>query len=127
MKVLTPTHLDAAHLVGVPYSKKNCWQLCEQYYLDVLGVKLEYNPEFDTTDKHLSCSFIKANKQDFMKVASPNKHDLIVIRIQGVECHIGIYLNSGLFLHTTKKTGSVIDRVGRWQNMIEGYYRYDSL
>ena len=125
--VIAGQYPDASHLVGIPYSKKHCWQLCEQYYMDLLTVKLEYSVDFDTTDKSLSCSLIKANKGDFVKVSKPERHDLIVIKIHGIECHIGVYLGSGLFLHTTKKTGSVVDRVGRWQNMIEGYYRYDSI
>jgi len=60
-------------------------------------------------------------------VTKPDVHALMVIRIKNIESHVGVYLGEGLFLHTTKTTGSVIDRISRWSKMIEGYYIYDSL
>lgn len=115
------------HLIGIPYSKMHCWQACQRYYKDILKISLEYEFNHDVDDKNLNCSLIKANKGNFVRINEPKEHDLIILKIHGVECHIGIYLGNGLFFHTTKKTGSVIDKVIRWRKMIEGYYRHDSI
>lgn len=105
----------------------NCWQLCQKYYSDVRGISLDYSFEYDTDNLAYNCSLIKVGKKDFKKVTKPEVGDLIIIKVKGIESHIAVYLGEGLFLHTTKTTGSCVDRIARWKSMIEGYYRHGSI
>ena len=111
------------NLIGIPYEKINCWELCQKFYAQVFSVELQdyFDPRY-TENKNYVNSLIRTNESDFVKVRSPEFGDLITIKIKGVECHIAIFLGNGLMLHTSKGTGSVIDRISRWNNMIVGYY-----
>lgn len=80
-----------------------------------------FDPVF-TDDKNYVNGLIRASEKDFKKVKSPSPGDLITIKLRGVECHIAIFLGNNLILHTSKSTGSVIDRLSRWHNMVVGYY-----
>lgn len=112
-----------ANLIGIPYAQMNCWQICQKFYKQVFNLDLKdyFDPVF-TDDKNYVCGLIRANEHEFVRVRAPEFGDLITIRIKGVECHIGIFLGKGLMLHTSKTTGSVIDRISRWNTMIAGYY-----
>jgi cell wall-associated NlpC family hydrolase len=113
---------DFSHLIGVCYSKMNCWEICKKFYSDILGIDLKHYCE-DAPDQRWEIkNLIYANEKDFYKVKTPKFGDLIIIKIHGIESHIAVYIDGGLFLHTTKTTGSVIDRIGKWNKMIVGYY-----
>jgi cell wall-associated NlpC family hydrolase len=51
--------------------------------------------------------------------------DIILIKIFGVDSHIGVYLGEDRMLHTTLHSGCVIERVLRWKHLISGYYRVE--
>jgi cell wall-associated NlpC family hydrolase len=102
----------------------NCWEVARKFYSEVLGRELKQYYDNDL-DRHVIRTIVMASEKDFHKVRSPKFGDILLIRLHGVESHIGVYLDNGLFLHTTKSTGSCIDRVGRWAGMIVGYYSLD--
>jgi cell wall-associated NlpC family hydrolase len=119
---------DYSNLIGVPYSKLNCWELCQKFYEQVLNLPLsQYFDSAYTEDKNYVNSLIRSSERDFTKVKSPKFGDLITIKIRGVECHVAIFVGEGLMLHTSKKTGSVIDRIARWNTVIVGYYSIGAL
>lgn len=113
---------DYSKLIGVPYSKMNCWDLCREFYKIVFNSDLKYYYETFPQSQYEIQSLIVANNQDFHKVTKPKFGDLATVKILGIESHLVVVLDRGLMLHTTKKTGSVIDRIGRWHKMIVGYY-----
>lgn len=49
--------------------------------------------------------------------------DLIVIDFMGVVSHVGINLGNGTMLHTSEKTGCVVEPLTKWKKRIVGYYR----
>lgn len=55
----------------------------------------------------------------------PAAGDIVLLKILGRPCHVGIYLGGGLMLHSLAEHDSAIDRVDgpRWAKRIEGYYR----
>jgi len=115
---------DFSNLIGVPYAKKDCWQLAKEFYSQVMGRELEHYYE-NTPNRYAVRDLVFSKEKEFHKVRSPKFGDIMLIRLHGVECHIGVYVDNGLFLHTTKATGSCIDRVARWKDMIVGYYSLD--
>lgn len=111
-----------SHLIGVKYEKLNCWSLCREFYKSVFDIELKHY--FDTVPEKRNeiKALISTHEKDFSKVRSPKFGDLLTIKMHGVESHIGVYVDNGMFLHTTKGTGSVIDRIAKWNRMIVGYY-----
>lgn len=118
-------NVDFSKLIGVKYEKLNCWALCREFYKLVFDIELKHY--FDTLPeaKNELKSLISANERDFHKVRSPKFGDLLTIKLMGVESHVGVFVGNGLFLHTTKNTGSCIDRIAKWNRMIVGYYSLD--
>ena len=111
-------------LVGVPYDKMNCWDLCRSFYSLVFNIELKHYFEAIPETKEEMQGLIFSNVGDFSKVEKPSFGDLIIFSIRGIESHIGIYIDAGLFFHSSKTTGSVHDRIDRWKNLVVGYYRH---
>lgn len=109
-------------LVGVPYETMNCWDLAKIFYRDAFGIELKHYYE-DPDNRLATQNLIYTNKSEFLKVDTPSYGDIVIMKVKGIESHIGIYIGEGLMLHTTKATGSVIDRTERWVKTIVGYYR----
>ena len=112
------------NLVGTPYSVANCWELAVLFYDRVFGISLYHIysgpiPE-DRKDKK---NLIYTNMGEFEEVTIPEFGDIVLIKLFGVESHIGVFVGSGMFMHTTRNTGCVMDRVDKWKKMIVGYYR----
>ncbi len=113
------------HLIGIPYSKADCFKLCKLFYQDVLNIQLKDYFESLPTDRVQMKNLIYTNVGDFRKTDSPKFGDLILLRIKGLESHIAINLDNSTMLHTMTNTGSVIDRKSRWGTLIVGYYTLD--
>jgi cell wall-associated NlpC family hydrolase len=65
-------------------------------------------------------NLIYSNIGEFYPQSKPEFGSLLLIKIRAVESHIGIYVGNNRFLHTTKTTGSVIDRTERFKETITG-------
>lgn len=110
-------------LVGVPYSKMNCWDLTREFYRVSMGAELKHVSAGGPNDRVENSNLIYSSKGEFEKVDCPEYGDIILIKIRGIESHIAVYLGKGLMLHTCESTGSVVDRTDRWDKTITGYYR----
>lgn len=111
-------------LVGIPYRKMNCWDLCVKFYQLVFGLNLQRYYESDPESRDETKSLIQSHVGDFVKVDDPQFGDLILIKMYGIESHIAIYLGNGQMFHSSILTGSVIDRLAKWEKVITGYYRH---
>lgn len=115
---------DYSNLIGVPYEQMNCFAIAKKFYSQVMGIELKsYHDGKRVETKESSKCLIYTNLGDFSEVAIPNFGDLILLKLWGIESHIGIYLGEGLMLHSIQGTGSVIDRTSRWGKNVVGYYR----
>lgn len=117
-------NINYSSLVGIPYEEKNCWDLARDFYKLVFNVELKHYFEEVPSNKKDIQSLIFSNCGDFSKVDIPEFGDLIIFSIHGIESHIGIYIDSSLFFHSSKTTGSVHDRMDRWKNLVVGFYRH---
>jgi cell wall-associated NlpC family hydrolase len=113
------------NLLGTPYSEKNCWDIVVQFYKQVFGITLKNYYDDIPSTRHEVKSIIHTNMPDFSKIEDKDKKfgDIILIKLYGVESHIGVYLENDLMLHTTIHSGCVIERIARWRHLIVGYYR----
>lgn len=119
--------LNLKKYIGREYAQVNCWDLVREFYMTEFQIEL---PKFysgitpnDKDSAVLICD--EGNRVSFEKVSTaPTFGDLMPIKILGLECHIGIFIGEGKFLHSQKKTGSVLDNLDRWKHLITGYYRH---
>ena len=101
----------------------NCWDLSVKFYSSVLGVSLEGIYSGDTPSRSETRDLIYSNVGKFSKVTDPFFGDIILLKLYGIESHIAVYLGGGKMLHTSKLTGSVVERVEKWEHLIVGYFR----
>lgn len=115
--------MQYAKLIGVPYTEKDCWQIAVAFYSMVFGIELApYYQEIPKERKEAQRLVYDAIK-DFYPVSKPEFGDLLLMRMFGLECHIGVYLGNGKVLHTFEKTGCVIDSFAKWEKVLVGCYR----
>jgi cell wall-associated NlpC family hydrolase len=115
-----------SNYVGLSYKEYDCYQLLVKIYKELLNIDLPdhiYQDPFNFT--HIS-QVVNTNVPQYIEVQNPKPGDIILLRVFGVPSHLGIYINAHKFLHTTKQTGSVIERLDKWEKRILGYYTYDN-
>ena len=115
---------NIAKYVGRPYEESNCLDLVKEFYKEWFNLEIKSYYEGATPDRYEAAALIKTNKGDFQKVDKPQFGDLVLIKLFGLECHIGIVIGGGKFLHSARNIGSNIDRLERYSQLIVGYYRH---
>lgn len=115
--------MNIAKYVGIPYEKKNCWDLTVAFYHEVLNIDLFHIYSGETPSRPETKNLIYSNIGEFEEVSSPEFGDVIIMKILGVESHISVYIGEGRMLHTSKRIGSVIEPIARWKKHIVGFFR----
>ncbi|MBW8001777.1 MAG: NlpC/P60 family protein [Planctomycetes bacterium] len=128
--------MKLSNLIGIPFVNKgrdpklglDCWGLVIHCYSILKGVQL---PDFQICaldskkvgdEISYQCLYGKWNK-----VEGPETGCVVVIKNHPkIVNHAGLCIDDKTFIHTLKKTGSVIERIKHplWSNRIVGYYRY---
>lgn len=62
---------------------------------------------------------IHASKQHL-----PTAGSVVVLRVVGHPCHIGVCLGDGNFIHAMKDLGVHVDSLSSWKHRIEGFYTW---
>ena len=115
-------------LVGCPYkvhgrSKEegfDCYgidiEVLKRGGIDIPDIDYEHPEEYESV-------FLEMLKRvEYRKVNKPKKLTVIVFKVRGEPTHTGIYLGEGLFIHSTKNVGVIIEPLHRWEKRVEGYY-----
>lgn len=111
--------------IGRNYDHYNCFDLVKEFYKDHFGLDLSsYWEGVQVPNRDEVESLIISNKGDFVRVNDPQFGDIVVLKLYGIECHVGVVLNKSHFLHSARGIGSLMDRLERYSNMIGGYYRH---
>lgn len=111
--------------IGRPYKKFNCFALAKEFYADQFKIDLSQYYEGDLApDRHTVESLIISNKGDFIQVEEPMFGDIVVIKLRGLECHIGVCVGNGNFIHSTIGVGSNMEKLEKYSRLIAGYYRH---
>ena len=125
MKTTIPvTFPDYSKLVGIPYSKADCFQFAKMFYAEILGKELHHY--YETTPAELADrqDLIYTNMGQFSRVDNPQFGDIVLIKVLGFESHIAIYVGDGKIIHSLKTVGqSVVESSFRWRRVITGYFR----
>lgn len=111
--------------VGLPYASYDCYELVRLFYRDILGEDFDVYNYNDSMNFEETANIINSVKHGYKKVTEPKFGDIILVMQHGLPSHLGIFINDVYFLHTTKKTGCILDRIAVYQYKIEGIYRHD--
>lgn len=120
--------------LGIPYRHRgrslkglDCWGLVVLVYkdfgIDILDLQ-NYRENWAREGKNY---FIENYYEKWHEVTEPCLLDVLLFNNrQGTPYHAGIYLNSDRFIQGNT-AGVVVSRLaGKWQERLEGIYRYDT-
>jgi cell wall-associated NlpC family hydrolase len=122
-----------AGYIGLPYrfggstrEGLDCWGLVRLVLAEQFGKALPEFPHEDA-DQHGLAGVVVTSLPlaPVDRIAQPEPGDLVLLRLLGVPCHIGIAVGEGYMLHTLYRHDSALERLAgsRWAPRIEGYYR----
>ena len=115
-------------LVGCPYKVHG---RSKEEGFDCYGIDIEvlkrggiYIPDIDYEhlEEYESVFLEMLKRVEYRKVNKPKKLTVIVFKVRGEPTHTGIYLGEGLFIHSTKNVGVIVEPLHRWKKRVEGYY-----
>ncbi len=115
---------DLKKYVGRRYEDYNCLDLVKEFYKEFFNLEIKNYFDGAVPGRGEVQSLINTNRGDFVRVDVPQFGDLVVIRVHGLECHLGVVVQGTKFLHSAEKIGSNIDRLERYNKLIAGYYRH---
>lgn len=117
---------DLKKYIGRDYGDYSCLDLVKEFYKDFFNLDVKNYYEGDVPDRKKVESLIVTNRGDFVRVPDVERKfgDIVIIKLYGIECHIGVVVNTSQFLHSAKNIGSNMDRLERYSKLISGYYRH---
>ena len=116
--------MNLSKYIGRPYEEYNCFDLVKEFYMDQFGLDLKNYYEGPVPDRKTIQSLVVTNKGDFSLVEDPQFGDIVVLKLYGYSCHIGVCIGEGKFIHSIRKTGSSIEPLSRYKTLTEGFYRH---
>lgn len=119
--------LNFRKYIGRDYESYNCFDLVKEFYMDHFNLSLKDYFAGPVPPREEVPSLIVSNKGHFIQVEKPKFGDIVVIKLYGIESHVGVVIDSSHFLHSARKIGSNMDRLERYSKMIGGYYRHKEL
>lgn len=120
--------------VGIPYVAKgrdrggcDCWGLVRLVHAERFGNLLpSLSGEYEADDDARIAELIATRREGWSPVEAPRAGDVVVLRIDGADRHIGIVASPGRFLHVREGRDAVIARLdsAAWRHRVAGFYRY---
>lgn len=118
---------DYSSYVGRKYEETNCWELVREFYSKEFGVELsQYHDGATTLSRPQVAALVASNKGAFKEAAFPAPGNIVTISLYGVECHIGVCLGHGKFLHSIRGVGSCVEKLSKYRSLITGYYCHEA-
>lgn len=111
-------------LIGIPYETLDCWGIVRKFYKLVFNLNLKQYYEEVPETRDMAENIVYASMKDFVEVKDKREFgDILLIKLFGVDSHVGVYLGNGTMLHTSKHSGCLIEKISRWERLIVGTYR----
>lgn len=110
---------------GRSWNGVDCWGLVYLVYLSELGIRIpKYSLYENTPSQKIVHNFVERFREEWVQLEYPTEYSIILFKISGKCCHMGIMLNDSEFMHCSKTVGVGIEHIFKriWKNRIEGYY-----
>ena len=78
--------------------------------------------DYEKPEQYEEVFLEQMGKVRYSKVDRPVELTIIVFKVRGEPTHIGIYLGDGLFIHSTKNKGVIVEPLNKKEKRVEGYY-----
>ena len=118
---------DLKKYIGRDYATYNCLDLVKEFYMDFFGLEVKNYFDGPVPDRKEVSSLINTNLGDFVEIKNRKEikfGDIVVIKLYGIECHLGVVIEGTKFLHSAKNIGSNMDRLEKYDRLIAGFYRH---
>lgn len=129
----------AADYIGIPFvdfgrdrQGLDCWGLVRLVLLEVFKIETpsyaeEYQSALDRSSVGTHIDSVVADPE-WLEIAVGHEEvgDVIVTRVHGLPCHVGIVIAHGFMLHVHPGINTAIEDYTRvkWRNSIRGFYRF---
>jgi hypothetical protein len=89
-----------------------------------MGIKLP-DPVYADTERETNKRILETLEATIPneKLEKPEENCIIELNVLGWPSHIGIYIGNGDFIHASRNSGVVVDKLYRWGNRVKGFYR----
>jgi cell wall-associated NlpC family hydrolase len=124
-----------AKYIGLPFKSGgrghdglDCWGMVHVVYREVFHREVPPYAEYaDAYDIEEVGALVRGEIVTRWREVSPEQlGDVLLLRVRGQPCHVGVVVASGKFLHSFEGTQSCIERYDnlKWRRRILGFYRY---
>lgn len=123
--------------IGLPFLEHgrtdaglDCWGLVRLVYERQFGIALpSFATDYGSTVDVQTIAQLVAGEQKHWSEVPPADvacGDVILLRVRGLECHVGIVLEEGKFLHVIKGANCCIESYKSllWRKRVSGFWRY---
>lgn len=122
---------DYSEYLMIPFDLQgfNCYSLVQLFYRKEFGIELpDYSLEKRRPIKSAEIIYQLGDDNGFACAKVPQYGDVLLLTENGRYQHLGVVVEDGYFLHTTKDTGTVIVpfRQGYWFNKVAAIFRHNS-
>lgn len=114
--------------IGTPFNDLDCYALVRAIYKTEHGIEL-LNPNIKHDENvKIYHKFAYEVAKHWVK-CHPKKGAVVAIRYNMEHprfvTHFGYCINEFSFIHTTKETGAIVEKLSNIKNLIEGFYEYN--
>ena len=117
---------------GRDYDGIDCWGVIVLAYRDVLGIELpRYERDYSSPEEWAEVMGVIERGRDagpWVKVERPAPMDVVLLKLNGFVCHVGLAIGGGWMLHCLAPLGTCSERLNgvRWSKRLHGFYRHRS-
>lgn len=126
--------LDVSRYADIPFAEKgrgmtgcDCWGIPYLIYRDMLGIELPaYTEQYQNTEDRKELARLTCNeKSAWCEVETPIPYDIVLMKIIGHPCHVGVVIGGGRFIHCMRDSGTTVEKLNSilWRDRIVGFYR----
>jgi cell wall-associated NlpC family hydrolase len=124
-----------ANYIGLPFKSLgrtraglDCWGMVYLVYHEVFQRDVpRYGEYVDAYDIEEVSALIRGEiVTRWCEVSSEQLGDVVLLRVRGQPCHVGVVVARGKFLHSFEGTLSCIERYEcpKWARRVEGFFQY---
>ena len=121
--------------IGIPYVDKgcsmvgaDCYGLARMITSEIYNKKMpplnhDYESAFDFDEM---AQAVTRTKQEYFKLDTAEEGCIVLLKVKGIECHIGTVISGNSFIHTLGGHDSCLERLdsAMWVKRIEGFYAW---
>lgn len=118
--------------IGIPFKENgntleglDCINLCVMISKDRDCELILPNHNYTADTSHIAFNNYR-NTDTYYRV-DKQADSLVLLRIDGINKHVGYVLDDKHFIHVSPKKNVTVERLSKWKNHIVGYYKWKTI